>query len=584
VFLLTEFVLCAVAVAAALFTPNLGGKWFLRAERLLNRLAQHRGCAVLSVGLVALTLRAALLPVAPIPRPGMHDDFSYLLMADTFAHGRVANSTHPMWIHFETFHIIQKPTYVSKYYPAQGLFLAAGQLIFGHPFWGVWLSVGAMCAGICWMLQGWLPPEWALLGGLLAVIRLGTFSYWANSYMGGAVAAIGGALALGALPRIKQQQRVRDASLMGLGLAILATSRPYEGLFFSLPIGAALLVWMFSRSGPTLRASMGRIILPLGLVVILASGAMLFYFWRTTGSPLRTPYAVDLETYDPAPLFPWQTLRASPSYNHAVIEEFYLDSMLEHYQYARRDPVVLALAKTMFLWAFFFGPVLTLPILMLAVVLPYGMFYKDVSHEARFLLIVCGICFLALLLPIYFFPHYAAPVTAAIYAAVLLAMRQVSRWELRGKPTGRFIVRAIPAICFILVLLVVTARSVHISLPPPRWPSWCTRGLQLLDRARVEAHLEEYGGNHLAIVRYQQRHEPGTEWVYNRADIDNSRVVWARDMGKEKNRELLEYFKDRQVWLVEPDENPPRVSPYGDVFGGAGSETPGVPGQRKSPE
>jgi hypothetical protein len=273
-------------------------------------------------------------------------------------------------------------------------------------------------------------------------------------------------------------------------------------------------------------------------------------------------------------LFPWQTVRASPSYNHAVIEKFYLGAMLEHYRYARRDPIVLALSKSMFLWAFFLGPVLTLPILMLAVVLPYGMSFKDVSREARFLLIVCGICFLALLLPIYFFPHYAAPPTAAIYAVVLLAMRQVRRWEWRGKPTGRFIVRAIPAICVILALLFVAAPALHVSLPPPRWPSWCTRGLQLLDRAQVEAQLQECGGKHLAIVRYQLEHEPGTEWVYNRADIDNSKVVWARDMGTAGNKELLKYFSQRKVWLVEPDDNPARISPYTLPLSGSGSQDP----------
>ena len=67
-------------------------------------------------------------------------------------------------------------------------------------------------------------------------------------------------------------------------------------------------------------------------------------------------------------------------------------------------------------------------------------------------------------------------------------------------------------------------------------------------------------------MRYRPDHNLiDHEWVYNGADIDNSKVVWARDMGKEKNRELLEYFKDRQAWLVEPDENPPRVSPYSTI-------------------
>src|SRR5260370_32459305 len=116
------------------------------------------------------------------------------------------------------------------YYLGQGLALAAGQVIFGHPFWGVWLSAGLMCAAICWMLQGWLPPGWALLGGMLAVMRLALFSYWINGYYGGALAAVGGALVLGAFPRILRMARIRDGLLMAAGIIILAFSPPHAGL------------------------------------------------------------------------------------------------------------------------------------------------------------------------------------------------------------------------------------------------------------------------------------------------------------------------------------------------------------------
>src|SRR2546425_11593679 len=245
--LLIETGLILLASIIAFICPSLGSRWLERLEDQLARLSRRRTLSVVLVGIAALALRAALLPIEPIPEPIVHDEFGYLLAADTYAHGRLTNPTHPMWMHFETFAVLQKPTYQCFAQPAQGLILAFGKVVFGHPFWGVWLSAGLMCAAITWMLQGWLPPGWALLGGALAVLRYGVLTYWANSYWGGSAGAIGGAIVLGALPRIKASQRIRDALLMGLGLTLLASSRPYEGVVFSLPIAAALFAWMLEK-------------------------------------------------------------------------------------------------------------------------------------------------------------------------------------------------------------------------------------------------------------------------------------------------------------------------------------------------
>src|SRR5690242_17207885 len=177
-----EIAVVFLAGLIAWLRPSLGAQWFEGIEGMFSRLANRRILAVAVIGVSTLVLRLAVLPVEPIPQPAVHDEFSYLLEADTFAHGRLSSPTPPMWEHFETFHEIFQPTYCSKFFPGQGLFLALGQVVFGHPFWGVWLTSGLMCVTIAWMLQGWFPSDWAFLGGAIAVVRFGVFGYWANSY------------------------------------------------------------------------------------------------------------------------------------------------------------------------------------------------------------------------------------------------------------------------------------------------------------------------------------------------------------------------------------------------------------------
>ena len=535
----------ALGVIALLF-PRVGQSLFDRVERTLAKFSERRTLAIVALFFAVIAIRLLALPLLHVPVPGIHDEYSYLLLSDTFAHGRLTNPTHPMWISFETFHVNWFPTYCSMYPPAQGLALAIGQLL-GNPWIGVLLSDAAMCAAILWMLQVWLPARWAFLGAAIVALKLGVASYWMNSYWGGAVAAIGGALVLGAAARIVKSARIRDALLLGLGIAILANSRPYEGTLFCVPVAVWLLWWLMGRtkSKDVLRVRLTQVVVPLITVVVLTAAWMGFYNWRLTGDALLMPHVLNTRAYHTAPLFLWEQPKPEMHYRNQQFEDFYNGWERENYHQTRADIFRVSLEKLFRGGVTYFWPgwLLALP------ALPFVL--RDRKMRLPWIIAVIGVA--GVFIVIWSNAHYAAPITCVLYLLVAQTIRHLRTIRIGTRPIGLALSRAI-----VLSLFVGTGINVVRHVCDPLF--WTCEGDP--SRTAIANKLEQTPGKHLIIVRYAEDHNIHDEWVYNGAEIDDAKVLWAREINPDQDAKLRTHFKDRKVWLVTPDTDNTYLEPY----------------------
>jgi hypothetical protein len=561
---LIEGSLTAIFFVVAFIWPKLGCRQFSRIEHAFSRLARKKGMAVAAVGISAFLLRLAILPLFPIPLPFVPDDFSFLLAADTFAHGRLTNPTPAMWTHLESIHISMQPTYMSMYFPAQGLVMAASQVLFGNPWWCQLITCALMCAAICWMLQAWLPPTWALLGGVLAILRLGLFSYWINTFTGAAlITAFAGALVLGALPRLTKTARLHYGWPIAVGMILLALTRPYEGVLLCLPVAGAMGRWaFFGKNRPAPGVLLRSAALPL--TAVLAALAFLGYYdYRAFGNPLTLPYTINRATYALTPYYIWQKQRVIPPYRHKALRDFFSDpdkgeysafvemQTLPGYIHATYQRVWTALT-------FFAGGALLIPLIMTRRVF--------LDRRIRFLILCLLVLMAGIAIEIYMIPHYLGPFTVVFYAIGLQAMRHLRVWTPEGKPVGLTLTRLAVSLCVLMAGLRLFAEPLHMKVvqwPVSAWSIvWYGPNHFGTERARVQSQLEQQPGKQLILVRYAPEHPPIDEWVYNLSDIDGSKVIWAREMSAADNTELLRYYHDRKVWLVEPDTMPAKVTPY----------------------
>jgi len=396
---------------------------------------------------------------------------------------------------------------------------------------------------------------------LLAVLRLGLFSYWTNTYhTAGALAAVGGALVLGALPRLMKTARLSYALLMAAGIVLLIFTRPYEGVLLCLPVAVALGHWALKgKNRPAPLVLVRRAVLPLALVAA-ALAWLGYYDYRAFGNPLTLPYSVDRAQYAVAPYYVWQKPHPEPAYRHPEMRRFYYDSemVVYYHEHSLLGYPLVTLVKVWTAVIFFAGYALLPPLIML----------RRVLHDRRIRFLVQGVLVLmaGMLIMIYMIPHYLAPFTIAFYAIGLQAMRHLRVWRPEDKPVGTALVRFCVLLCFVLGGLRAFSAPLH--LPVAEWPAsnwstlWYGPDVYGTDRAHVVSELESHAGLQLALVRTSPNRNVLDQWIYNGADLNTARVLWAYDMGAAQNAELMRQYPGRTAWIIDLATEPATVTPY----------------------
>jgi hypothetical protein len=486
--------------------------WPLLRGRRIRLAAPRPAIAYAIIAVVAFAAAALHTIVAGEPRPPwFQDDFGYLLGADTFFHGRLANPPHPLKQYFETLYVLPTPHRASMYPPGESLLLAGGLALFGAGIVALWFAAAAAACAIAWAVAGAATFETAFLAGLICAIHP-TVVAWSQPPRGGALAAIGGALALGGALRLP---RVAGIVAMSAGIAVLANTRPYEGLIIATAACAyGLRAW---------RSLAVAIALAVALLVPTA-----IYDRAVTGDAFLMPYVAHNARYLSEPNFLWQ--RPLPDRTYSTLEMTQNYRVFRRYYERSREPREFLRRSAARIGQMFAAAlpsarndsrVASLNGLLLFIALP--LFFA-VRRGWRFLAAAIVFAFAVLQITWWPQPHYLAP--AAALFAILYAIG-FERILARGDGAFAFAPIAVAALVAIFVYVV----SLDIRYPP-------------FARNRAVAALQPRPGAQLVLAD-----ERCSEVVYNGAEIDREKIVFAHD-APGGYAPLLDYYKDREVWRL----------------------------------
>jgi len=294
---------------------------------------------------------------------------------------------------------------------------------------------------------------------------------------------------------------------------------------------------------------------------------------------LKLPYSIHQQQYFSTPLFIFQTPNQTPLMGHSRLQklsEYYVEPRftkvffdttgLPDSIYLR--PIYFFLCLLVFMPNFYFYTGLTI---LMFFALPFLL-----KKKKSLLLIFGAIVFTFAVMSVATFwdlYHYSAHLAGGFF---LLGIETVRYFIFLCKKQKKLIY---DRFAFFGVMVLVLVSFIRLTAgeddflrfygSPPDMPFDFSENLIKLEkpqtaaylRAQIERMLKERGGKYLLVVKYSEKYSFDDEIVYNLSDLDNLPVVWAHYLEADKNKALLDYYRDRKVYLIKISVNSLSIQP-----------------------
>jgi hypothetical protein len=542
-----------ILLIAALIT-KYPVRLFATFEDLVRKLSDRPYLSAALIAVIAVCARLSVSPFVGTPQPVVPDEPSLMLQAKTYLAGRMANQV-DLLPDFESVYVILSPTYASMYPVLRSFPLLVGYFLGIGAWGGVLLSVVALTMAVYWIVRQSINANYAFIAALIVIIRFGLFSFWVNSYFGGAFTALGGVLLLGGFKAVRSRPSILNGAVLGLGVVIVMTTRPYEGMVYAIPFGLALIVH-FIRSAGLQRRSLVPAGLAAAVLVAAGFGLTLAQNQAVTGDWKVAPYFLYRQTNGQVPVFLTQSRhpesQGQPRYAATLAAVSYDVAYYDHRKTWVRI-LYTEISRALNYWSFYVGFALLIPLL-------FGL--RWLSGERTLLLAAASLA-VGLSLETFDFAHYASPGFGLAVLTIMAGFRTLRQWRPWGYLYGLSLSRLLP-------LALVVGSAIPVSSALTGWPDFSHNGVRTWEpccwlrpssvHMAVADEVDRYGGRHLIIVDsgpqgagFGRFVSPAVvarlAVVYNDADIDGEKTIWINN-DSEFNRAAIDRYPGRRIWRL----------------------------------